>query len=133
MKHCILSELRTVMDKHDAAKDSFINNEEVGHEHADDTLDVSATLEKVMVKNISLLEKVKLLNMFAEACYQKGKLQSAFDLLSAALEIDGYNVDILKNMAYVCLAAGENEQALEFASKLPMIDFALLYAMRHEG
>lgn len=128
----ILSELRTVMDKHDVAKDTFTNNEEVCHEQADDTLDVSATLEKVMAKNISLLEKAKLLNMFAGACYQKGDLQPAFDLLSAALEIDGYNADILKNMAYVCLSAGEKEQALEFASKLPMVDFALLYAMRHE-
>lgn len=128
----ILSELRTVMDKHDVAKDTFTNNEEVCHEQADDTLDVSATLEKVMAKNISLLEKVKLLNMFAGACYQKGDLQSAFDLLSAALELDGYDADLLKNMAYVCLSAGEKEQALEFASKLPMVDFALLYAMQHE-
>lgn len=128
----ILSELRTVMDNHDVAKDTFTNNEEVCHEQADDKLDVSATLEKVMAKNISLLEKIKLLNMFAGACYQKGDLQPAFDLLSAALELDGYNADILKNMAYVCLSAGEKEQALEFASKLPMVDFALLYAMRHE-
>lgn len=68
--------------------------------------------------------------MFAGACYQKDDMQSAFDLLSAALELDGFNADVLKNIAYVCLSTGEKEQALEYAAKLPMMDFALLNAIR---
>lgn len=101
------------------------------HIQKNDKFDVSAAMEQIMEKNISMLEKIKLFNMFAGACYQEGDLQAAFDLLSAALEIDAYNADILKNMAYVCLSAGEKEQAMEYASRLPMVDFALLYAIRH--
>ena len=93
-------------------------------------VDVSDTLAKIAAKEISLVEKVRLINVFAGVCYQQGDYQSAFDLLSAALEIDGQDVATLKNIAYTCLSAGEQEQALSFAAKLPVVDFALLYALK---
>lgn len=93
-------------------------------------VDVSDTLTKIAAKEISLVEKVRLINVFAGVCYQQGDYQSAFDLLSAALELDGQDTATLKNIAYTCLSAGEQEQALSFAAKLPVVDFALLYALK---
>ena len=93
-------------------------------------VDVSDTLTKIAAKEISLVEKVRLINVFAGVCYQQGDYQSAFDLLSAALELDGQDAATLKNIAYTCLSAGEQEQALSFATKLPEVDFALLYALK---
>lgn len=93
-------------------------------------VDVSDTLAKIAAKEISLVEKVRLINVFAGVCYQQGDYQSAFDLLSAALEIDGQDAATLKNIAYTCLSAGEQEQTLSFAAKLPVVDFALLYALK---
>ena len=93
-------------------------------------IDVSDTLAKIAAKEISLVEKVRLINVFAGVCYQQGDYQSAFDLLSAALELDGQDAATLKNIAYTCLSAGEQEQALSFATKLPVVDFALLYALQ---
>ncbi len=93
-------------------------------------VDVSDTLAKIVAKEISLVEKVRLINVFAGVCYKQGDYQSAFDLLSAALELDGQDVATLKNIAYTCLSAGEQEQAMSFAAKLPVVDFALLYALK---
>ena len=93
-------------------------------------IDVSDTLTKIASKEISLMEKVRLINVFAGVCYQQGDYQSAFDLLSAALELDSQDVATLKNIAYTCLSAGEQEQAMSFAAKLPVVDFALLYALK---
>lgn len=93
-------------------------------------VDVSDTLTKIAAKEISLAEKVRLINVFAGGCYQQGDYQSAFDLLSAALELDGQDAATLKNIAYTCLSAGEQEQAMFFATKLPVVDFALLYALK---
>lgn len=94
--------------------------------------DVAGTLEQVLAKEISLAEKVRLINVFAGACYQSGDYQAAFDLLSAALEIDGQDAVTLKNIAYTCLSADEKEQALSFAAKLPVVDFGLLYALKQD-
>ena len=93
-------------------------------------IDVSDTLTKIAAKEISLVEKVRLLNVFAGVCYQQGDYQSAFDLLSVALELDGQDAVTLKNIAYTCLSAGEQEQAMSFAAKLPVVDFALLCALK---
>lgn len=93
-------------------------------------VDVSDTLAKIVAKEISLVEKVRLINVFAGVCYKQGDYQSAFDLLSAALELDGQDVATLKNIAYTCLSAGEQEQAMSFAAKLPVVDFTLLYALK---
>lgn len=93
-------------------------------------VDVSDTLTKIAAKEISLVEKVRLINVFAGVCYKQGDYQSAFDLLFAALELDGQDAATLKNIAYTCLSAGEQEQAMSFAAKLPVVDFALLYALK---
>lgn len=107
-----------------------------GSTKADDTNDVAdsfdteGTLQQIMASAVSLRAKIKMLNAFAAGCYQSGDYQAAFDLLHGALQLDAYAPEVLRNMAYVCLAAGEKEQALEYAAKLPMADFGLLHALK---
>lgn len=96
-----------------------------------DEFDTDDTVQQIMAKEISVQEKVNLLNNFAAGCYQSGDYRSASELLSKALQLDAYAPEILKNMAYVCLAVGEKEQALKYAAKLPMADFGLLYALKN--
>lgn len=144
-----LARLRRLLSKNKASEEKQEEKEEITPEiqqveapqpiveESDDVqqneaekVDVSDTLTKIAAKEISLVEKVRLINVFAGVCYQQGDYQSAFDLLSAALELDGQDAATLKNIAYTCLSAGEQEQAMSFAAKLPVVDFALLYALK---
>ena len=97
---------------------------------ADKKFDVNDTIQQIMGKKASLQEKIKLLNAFAGGCYQSDDCQAACKLLEKALELDACAPEILKNMAYVCLADGDKEKAMEFVSRMPMVDFGLLYAMK---
>lgn len=97
-------------------------------EDAADAFDTDKAVTEIMAKEVSLREKIRLLNAFAGGCYQAGDYQSAFELLSAALQLDAHDDTVLKNIAYTCLAADEKEQALEYAAKMTMVDFALLHA-----
>lgn len=124
-KEEIIPEIQRVEENQPVVKES----DNVQQNEAE-KVDVSDTLAKIVAKEISLVEKVRLINVFAGVCYQQGDYQSAFDLLSAALELDGQDAATLKNIAYTCLSAGEQEQAMSFAVKLPVVDFALLYALK---
>ena len=124
-KEEIIPEIQRVEENQPVVKES----DNVQQNEAE-KVDVSDTLTKIAAKEISLVEKVRLINVFAGVCYQQGDYQSAFDLLSAALELDGQDAATLKNIAYTCLSAGEQEQAMSFAAKLPVVDFALLYALK---
>ena len=124
-KEEIISEIQCVEENQPVVEEY----DDVQHNEVE-KVDVSDTLTKIAAKEISLAEKVRLINVFAGGCYQQGDYQSAFDLLSAALEIDGQDAATLKNIAYTCLSAGEQEQAMSFAAKLPVVDFALLYALK---
>lgn len=96
-------------------------------EDAADAFDTDKAVTEIMAKEVSLREKIRLLNAFAGGCYQAGDYQSAFELLSAALQLDAHDDTVLKNIAYTCLATDEKEQALEYAAKMTMVDFALLH------
>ena len=124
-KEEIIPEIQRVEENQPVVKES----DNVQQNEAE-KVDVSDTLTKIAAKEISLVEKVRLINVFAGVCYKQGDYQSAFDLLSAALKLDGQDAATLKNIAYTCLSAGEQEQALSFAAKLPVVDFALLYALK---
>lgn len=88
------------------------------------------TIEKVMSSNISLREKIQILNNFAGGMYINGDYAAAMALLKQALEIDDHDPFVLKNIAFTCLAMGDKDKALEFASKLPMVEFGLLRAIK---
>lgn len=87
-------------------------------------------IEKVMSSNVSLMDKVQSLNNFASGLYLEGDYIGAMSVLKQALQIDAHNSLLLKNMAYICLAMEEKDKALECASAMPMVDFALLRAIK---
>lgn len=103
---------------------------EMKTEVAESELNVDVISQQIMSSPVSMKEKIKLFNAFAAGCYVNGDYQAAFDLLSGALVLDSADTMVLRNIAYVCAAAGEVDQAMEFASKLPMIDFALLKGIK---
>lgn len=98
--------------------------------NSEKAFDVEDMMQKIADKPVSLTEKIKLLNSFAAACYQKDDYKSAERLLDKALHLDAYHEITLKNMIYVLLSMGEAEKAVEMTAKLPMPDFSLLYALK---
>lgn len=96
----------------------------------DSAASVVQIVDKVMASDISLRDKVKSLNNFASGLYLNDDYDGALKLLQKALEIDSHDPFVLRNIAYVCLAMKEKDKALEYASKLPMIDFALIKAIK---
>ena len=87
-------------------------------------------ITRIMSQEISMSEKIKLLNAFAAGCYQADDYTGAAAFLLKALEMDSLDQDTLRNMVYVCLSQGQQEQAAEYASKLQPADFGLLYLMK---
>lgn len=121
----IESSKEIVEEEADSAEETVCDNE-----LTESSINVENITNQIMSQSISLHEKIKMFNAFAAGCYSDGDYQSSFDLLSAALMLDSDDPFVLRNIAYVCIAAGENQQAMEYASKLPMIDFALLHAIK---
>lgn len=92
----------------------------------------SAVQEKqeVLAQEISLSEKVDLLNRFAGAHYYGEDYSGARELLTAALKIDAVNEMSLRNMAILLLELGEKDRAAAFAGKLAKTDFMLLRQLK---
>lgn len=77
-------------------------------------------------KKVSLQEKITLYNSAAGQAYYEDQLGDAEILLLAALDLDEYNVESLINMVLLAVAAHDTIGALQYATKLPTTDFALL-------
>jgi len=82
--------------------------------------------EEIAHKKVSLQEKITLYNSAAGQAYYENQLGDAEILLLAALELDEYNVESLRNMVLLAVAAHDTVGALQYAAKLPTTDFVLL-------
>lgn len=89
-----------------------------------------AMCSQVMGQQISIREKVRLLNSFAGSYFYEGELAGARKLLSEAVKLDTQDGTTLRNMAYLALAEGNAEEALSWASHMPVADFGLLLQLR---
>lgn len=87
---------------------------------------VEVVKNEIMMKSISLQEKITLCNSFAGAYYYENKLMDARNMLQAALLMDEYNGETLRNMVVLSLACKDKDSAIQYAAKLPQTDFALL-------
>ncbi len=94
------------------------------------TASAAQLIEKVMSSDISLRDKIKGLNNFASGLYLNDDYDGSIQLLNKALEIDAHDPFVLRNIAYVCLAMKDKDKALEYASKLPMMDFGVIKAIK---
>lgn len=91
---------------------------------------IDSIIQQIMEKAVCQQEKIKLLNAFAAGCYQKQDYAAARRLLTIALDIDAFDRILLQNMVYVCVADGDVDMAMDFASRVPMIDFGCLAAVK---
>lgn len=94
---------------------------------------VDELIAEIMAKDISLIEKVKVLNNFAGSYFMLLEYEEARKLLEAAIKIDTQNMVTIRNMAYLLLAEGKSDAALKWAARLPMADFGLLFEMQCQG
>jgi len=93
----------------------------------DDIVQSVQTLKmEIANKKVSLQEKITLYNSSAGQAYYEGQLGDAEILLLTALELDEYNVESLRNMVLLAVAAHDTIGALQYAAKLPTTDFVLL-------
>lgn len=96
----------------------------------DNVASAEGIIDKVMTSDVSLRDKIKGLNNFASGLYLNDNYDGALKLLQKALEIDSHDPFVIRNIAYVCLAMKDKDKALEYASKLPMMDFGLIKAIK---
>ena len=100
--------------------------ENLEHNMAKLTIEVAAEeLEKALD---SAYQKQK--KQISVPGFRKGKVPRAMIEKMYGAGVFYEDAATLKNIAYTCLSAGEQEQALSFAAKLPVVDFALLYALK---
>lgn len=92
--------------------------------------EVRAKLEEIAGKPVALTVKIHLYNTFAGAYFFKGDYASARAFLEAAVAIDSQDAETLRNLAMLAHEQGQQEQALDYAAKLPQTDFVLLAALR---
>lgn len=100
---------------------------------ADETPDVQDRINEILANNLSLMEKVRVLNAFAGASFVADALEDAESYLRAALEIDGTDQTTIRNLAVLLHAMGEQDKALAVAAKLPETDFLLLAHLRQKA
>ncbi len=87
---------------------------------------VEDIMQQVLGKDISLAEKIKLLNSFAGGYFVSHDFDTARLLLEKALEIDGYNKHTLTNLAVLAKMQGNADKALAYVAQIPETDFVVL-------
>ena len=98
---------------------------------ANESLEIAkAKCQEIMQQQISLIDKIKLLNSFAAGFYLNKDFTGAELLLTEALHIDTKHDATLRNMAMTQLALGKKEKAQEFAAEMTMPDFVLLESIK---
>jgi len=88
--------------------------------------------KEIQVKKISLQEKIKLYNFSAGQAYYENRFDDAKVLLLAALELDEYSLETLRNLVLLMKVQGDKVLALQYAAKLPTTDFALLQFIKED-
>lgn len=90
--------------------------------------DAAAEIAQVMAQQISLADKVRLLNAFAAAHFMAGAAEyaAAQAELEQALHLDTASAETLRNLAVLAKCQGETDKAWNFAAKLPTSDFLLM-------
>ncbi len=87
-------------------------------------------IAEIESRDCSLREKIRLLNQFAAGHYWEEEYEAAVGFLSAALKIDAFDSQTLKNMALVQADLGNYDKAQALAANLPEADFVLLQLLK---
>lgn len=86
--------------------------------------------QSILQKEVSVAEKLRILNAFAGAYYFSKDNLAAQGLLQTALELDAFDEMSLRNMVILQAELGQKDLAAEYAAKLPQTDFQLLRLIR---
>lgn len=98
---------------------------------AEDSLEAAkARCQEIMQQQVSLVDKLQLLNSFAAGFYLNKDFAGAELLLAEALRIDTKHDATLRNMAMTQLALGKKEKAQDFTAEMTMPDFVLLEKLK---
>lgn len=103
--------------------DDKVESSEQGN---DETASAEDIVKQVLGKDISLTEKVKLLNTFAGGYFVGKDFANAQLLLEKALAIDNHHSKTLANLAILAKMQGDVDKALAYVAKMPETDFLLL-------
>lgn len=91
---------------------------------------VQEEIRLVLAKDAARSEKIRILNAFAGASYLADDFASAKEYLLAALRLDEEDAATLRNMAFALIRLGETDTAEQLAARLPVVDFAVLDAIK---
>lgn len=90
----------------------------------------SADPQQVLSQDISVVDKVRLLNVFAGGYFCSNDFQDAAIFLEEAIKLDARNDETLSNLAVLAHAMEKKEEALAYASRMSWTDFRLLDMLR---
>ena len=122
--------IASFMDLHndgERVQESVTMAEPVMNEATDDVTD---TIDSVVNKDISIVEKIHLLNMLAGGKFLANDYKAAAKLLDTALKLDNRNDETLRNLAVLAHAMGKNDMALQYVARMPVTDFVLLAQLK---
>lgn len=92
--------------------------------------DASQEIAAVMGKDVAVVEKIHLLNMLAGGKFLANEYQAAAQLLEAALQLDAYSEETLRNLAVLAHTMGKNDVALQYVARMSVTDFVLLTQLK---
>lgn len=116
--------------KHYEAKESILPADEAIEISDDGQKDPAAIKEEILSKDISLQEKISLLNSFAGAYYYEHETEAAKLLLLAAKDIDCHNEETIRNLIVLALDENDQKLALQYLSLMGKMDFSLIKIMK---
>ncbi|SEJ87616.1 hypothetical protein SAMN05660742_12128 [Propionispira arboris] len=122
----VLPGLNQSEERVDRKKNLVVKVDQEAAEINDIVQSVQTLKMEIANQKVSLQEKITLYNKAAGQAYYEDQLGDAEILLLAALELDEYNGESLRNMVLLAVAAHDTIGALQYAAKLPTTDFALL-------
>ena len=107
-----------------------LNTDEDKAEKVQTSSEAEQKKAEVLAQNVSLVEKIRLLNVFASGYYMQDDYNAAQLLLKAALELDDREEATLRNLAMTMAALGEKDKAAAITAKMAHIDFVLVQAIK---
>ncbi len=93
---------------------------------SNDDVSVADIVKQVFGKEVSLAEKVQMLNKFAGGYFVAKDFANTQLLLEKALEIDSHNTKTLTNLAILAKMQGDMDKALAYVARMPEVDFVIL-------
>ena len=104
----VADQLRALLEDHPEENEQVVEAAAPAAEQ-DETAETTRILQEIRQREISLREKIKILNDFAGSFYYQDDFSAAQEFLQEALHLDAQDSDTLRNLAYVYAAMGNKD------------------------